>query len=89
MRCTDKVADIAGALEAGRLPSQSQIDHAFRCLLDSDILKVESANTHLPPSLREELVNVVNDVREVVAAMLEVGEEKNRSSTSLPRSALF
>ncbi|KAF9650948.1 hypothetical protein BDM02DRAFT_3184891 [Thelephora ganbajun] len=70
-RHTDKVADIVGALEAGRLPSQAQIDHAFRGLLSSDLLKVEDTDGHLPPSLRKELVVILNDVNDVVAAMLE------------------
>lgn len=73
----DKVADVVGALEAGRLPSQAQIDHAFRSLLDSDLLKIESTDAHLPPSLRKELAAIVNGAKEVVTAMLEVGEEKN------------
>lgn len=85
-RYTDKVADIVGALEAGRLPSQAQIDHAFRSLLNSDLLKVESANTNLPPSLRKELVVILNDVKEVITAMLEVGSEKNGPLTSLLQS---
>ena len=84
---TDKVADVVGALEAGRLPSQAQIDHALRGLLNSDLLKVESGNTHLPPSLAKELVVIVDDVKEVVAAMLEVGEEKNSLSVPPPHSA--
>jgi len=79
-RFTDKVAEAAGALEAGRLPSQAQIDHALRSLLNSDLLKVGSANTQLPPSLAKELVVIVNDVKDVVAAILEVGGEKNGSS---------
>lgn len=87
--CTDKVADIAGALEAGRLPSQAQINHAFRVLLDSDLLKVESTNAHLPPSLRKELVTIVNDARDVLAAIIEIGQDKNGSLASLLRSASF
>lgn len=78
-RYADKVADILGALEAGRLPSQAQTDHAFRSLLNSDLLKVESANASLPPSLRKELVVILDDVKEVITAMLEVGGEKNGS----------
>lgn len=87
-RYTDKVADVVGALEAGRLPSQAQIDHAFRSLLNSDLLKVEGGNTHLPPSLAKELVAIVDDVKEVVVAMLEVGGEKNGSLNLPLRSAL-
>ena len=86
-RYTDKIADVAGALEAGRLPSQAQIDHVFRSLLNSDLLKVESANAHLPPPHRKELVTIVDDVKEVVAAMLEVGGEKNGLSASFLHSA--
>lgn len=78
-RYADKVADITGALEAGRLPSQAQIDRAFRALLNSDLLNVESANSHLPPSLRKELVTIVTDAKEVVLAMLEFGGDKNGS----------
>ena len=87
-RYTDKVADVVGALEAGRLPSQAQIDHAFRSLLNSDLLKVEGENTHLPPSLAKELVPIVDDVKEVVTAMLEVGGEKNGSLNLPLRSAI-
>jgi len=82
-RYTDKVADVVGALEAGRLPSQAQIDHAFRSLLNSDLLKVESANAHLPPSLKKELVVILEDFKEVVTAMLEIGLEKNGSLASI------
>lgn len=82
-RYTDKLADVVGALEAGRLPSQAQIDHACRTLLNSDLLKVESANTNLPPSLRKELVVILDDVKEVITAMLEVGSEKNSLLPSL------
>jgi hypothetical protein len=85
---TDKVADIAGALEAGRLPSQVQINHAFRTFLNLDLLNVEGASEHLPPSLRKELVTIVNDVKEVVVAMVEFGEEKNGLVTLLPHSTL-
>jgi hypothetical protein len=82
-RYTDKVADVVGALEAGCLPSQAQIDHAFRSLLNSDLLKIESSATHLPPSLTKELVVIVDDIKEIVAAVLEVGGEKN-GSLALP-----
>ena len=83
-RYTDKVADIVGALEAGRLPSQAQIDHAFRSLLGSDLLKVESGSTPLPPSLTKELVAIVENVKEVVIALLEAGGEKNGLPASHP-----
>jgi len=86
VRYTDKVADVVGALEAGRLPSQAQIDHVSRSLLDSDLLKVESSNTHLPSSLRKELVVILDDVNEVITAMLEVGSEKNGSLASFLQS---
>lgn len=86
-RYTDKVADVVGALEAGCLPSQAQIDHAFRSLLNSDLLKVESTNAHLPPPHRKELATMVDDVKEVVAAMLEVGGEKNGLSAPPLHSA--
>lgn len=76
---TDKVADIAGALEAGRLPSQVQINRAFKSLLNSNLLNVETTNARVPPLLRKELVTIVNDIKEVVVAMLEFGEEKNGS----------
>ena len=89
VRYTDKVADVAGALEAGRLPSQTQIDHAFRSLLNSDLLKVGSENTQLPPSLAKELVVIVDDVKDVIAAILEVGGEKNGSSVSSLNYASF
>lgn len=88
-RYTDKVADVVGALEAGCLPSQAQIDHTFRSLLNSDLLEVESANTHLPPSLRKELVVILEDFKEVVAAVLEIGLEKNGSLPSFFRFVSF
>ena len=86
---TDKIADVAGALEAGRLPSQAQIDRALRSLLNSDLLKVGSENTQLPPPLAKELVVIVGDVKDVVAAILEVGGEKNGSSVSSLNYAPF
>ena len=88
-RYADKVADVAGALEAGRLPSQVQINHAFRTLLNLDLLNVESADAHLPPYLKKELVTIVHDFKEVVVAMVEFGEEKNGLLALCLPSALF
>lgn len=88
-RYTDKVAGVVGALEAGRLPSQSQIDRTLQSLLNSDLLKVGSGNTQLPPPLAKELVIIIDNAKEVITAMLEVGGEKNGSSASSLHSASF
>ena len=86
---TDKVAHIVGALGAGRLPSQVQINNAFRAFLNLDLLNVEDASPHLPPSLRQELVTIVNDFKEVTVAMVEFGEEKNGLLGSLLHLTFF
>lgn len=86
---TDKVAHVVGALEAGHLPSQVQINHAFRAFLHLDLLNVEDASPHLPPSLRKELVTIVHDFKEVVVAMVEFGDEKNGLLTLLLNSVFF
>ena len=86
-RYTEKVADVVGALEAGCLPSQAQIDHAFRSLLNSNLLKVGSGDTQLPPSLAKELVVIIDNAKELVTAILEVGGEKNGSPASSLHSA--
>lgn len=74
----DKLADLLAALSAGKLPSQSQIDHALQSLLKSDILDARAAANAIGYGpLSESGRRVVEDVREVMQAALEVGVRKN------------
>lgn len=74
----DKVADVLAAISAGKLPTQSQLNHALQALLMSDLLDARAA-AHVigykPLSTAGQ--KVVEDAREVVEAALELGMQRN------------
>lgn len=74
----EKIADILGALQAGKLPTQLQLDNALRTLLISGILDVEAGKKG--GALDEAGVKVVRDTKELVEAFLRFGMEKNGES---------
>lgn len=74
----DKFADVLAAISAGKLPSQDQLNHALQQLLRSDLLDSRTtAHAIGYGPLSESGRKVVEDVREVVQAALEVGVQKN------------
>lgn len=73
----DKVADALGALSAGKMPTQQQIDTALGLLLGSDILKVGATSSG---ALSAHGKMLVLDVREIVQALARIGMEKNGES---------
>ncbi|CAE6488368.1 unnamed protein product [Rhizoctonia solani] len=70
----DKSADALGALAAGKMPTQRQLDSALSALLSSDLLKVSNTATGV---LSEHGQALVLDVREIVQAIARIGLEKN------------
>jgi hypothetical protein len=74
----DKLADVLAALSAGKWPSQKQLDRALRALLDSDLLDPHAAADSIGyGQLSQSGKKVVEDVRELVHAALELGATKN------------
>ncbi|PPQ70990.1 hypothetical protein CVT24_009945 [Panaeolus cyanescens] len=74
----DKVIDAITAFKAGKLPSQTQIEHALRGLLNSEFLQEEGGPTMAGNGpFSKEGRKVLGDVRELVQAVLEFGLEKN------------
>lgn len=80
----DKIVDILVAFNAGKLPSQAQLSRFLQHLLSSQLLKEEDGksnkniSTHGPMS--KEGRKVLNDVRNLVQAILQFGLEKNGKS---------
>jgi hypothetical protein len=70
----DKAADALGALSAGKMPTQQQIDAALGLLLGSDVLKVGVTSTGVLSAHGKVLLL---DVREIVQSMARIGMEKN------------
>lgn len=74
----DKAADILAALHTGKLPSQEQINKALQALLRSSALRDDAAQVVSGGGpLSETGRNVLDDVREIIGAALQIGMEKN------------
>jgi hypothetical protein len=71
----DKAADIIAALSAGKYPSQEQINRALRLLLNSDVFK--TGNLVVNTSLSLHGKKVLDDVRDILHALISLGVEKN------------
>ncbi|CAE6413591.1 unnamed protein product [Rhizoctonia solani] len=70
----DKSADALGALAAGKMPTQRQLDTALSALLSSNLLMVGNTATGVLSAHGQALVV---DVREIVQAVARIGLEKN------------
>jgi hypothetical protein len=73
----DNVADALGALSAGKMPTQRQLDAALNKLLSSDMLKVGATSTG---ALSAHGKVLALDVREIVESVARIGMEKNGKS---------
>jgi hypothetical protein len=76
----DKVADALGALAAGKMPTQRQLDAVLSALLSSDMLKVGNTATG---TLSAHGRRLVLDVRDVIQAVARIGMEKNGERLSI------
>ncbi|KZV72732.1 hypothetical protein PENSPDRAFT_603963 [Peniophora sp. CONT] len=77
-RLLARLANMVGALKAGKLPSQEQINHAVRLLLASDALKPAIAAATLQGyELSEPAARVLLCLRQVLEMVAQVGLEKN------------
>ncbi|KAF8742125.1 hypothetical protein RHS02_03742, partial [Rhizoctonia solani] len=70
----DKSADALGALAAGKMPTQRQLDSALSALLSSDLLKVSNTASGALSAHGQALVL---DIRKIVEAIARIGLEKN------------
>ncbi|EJD02804.1 uncharacterized protein FOMMEDRAFT_167953 [Fomitiporia mediterranea MF3/22] len=82
----EKVADVLGALHAGKLPSQVQVERALRGLLRGGFFDVgaegesgeaEGGGEGEREVLDKSVENVVRSAREAVEVVLQIGLEKN------------
>lgn len=71
-----KLADILGALQKGKLPSQDQLNLICQNILKSGLLRDE-ASIAGHGSLSRSGRRVLDDAREIVEALLQIGLEKN------------
>jgi hypothetical protein len=72
-----KLAEFLDAIQKGKLPSQDQLNIILRTILKSSLLRDDS---HVVPrygSLSQSGERVLEDVREMVEALLQIGMEKN------------
>jgi hypothetical protein len=72
-----KIAEFLNALQKGKLPSQDQLNIILQNILKSSLLRDDS---HVVPrygSLSQSGERVLDDVREMVEALLQIGMEKN------------
>ena len=89
----NKLAEVLASLKAGKLPSEGQIEHALRYLLESEVLEESGGRAWRQyGSLSRAGTKAVRDVKEVIEAMLVFGREKNgehlRVSSVFTRSRL-
>ncbi|TFK41696.1 hypothetical protein BDQ12DRAFT_625737, partial [Crucibulum laeve] len=76
---SDKLVDILVVLNAGKLPSQEQINHLLRFLLKSDLLQDDATTKVMQGTgpASEKGRKVVRGVHNVAQALLQFGMEKN------------
>ncbi|TCD66329.1 hypothetical protein EIP91_001478 [Steccherinum ochraceum] len=74
-----KVTEIAVALRSGKLPSQDQLNHILRQLLQSALSSEENEgqSTHGTARLSDRSRTLVEAARETVDAVMQIGLEKN------------
>ncbi|TFK46962.1 hypothetical protein OE88DRAFT_1739005 [Heliocybe sulcata] len=72
----EKLADVLAAINAGKLPSQAQIDKALKSALASDALQPNVVLRGYGP-LSESGRRVIEDARDLISAVLRAGVEKN------------
>ncbi|KAF9444373.1 hypothetical protein P691DRAFT_763456 [Macrolepiota fuliginosa MF-IS2] len=79
-----KLTDVLVALSAGKLPSQAQINHFLRRVLQLNLLQVGQAKEGITPDisrgngpLSKKGRKVIHDLEEVMQAILRFGMEKN------------
>lgn len=70
----DKAIDALGALAAGKMPTQQQIDAALNYLLSSDLFKVDN---RVAGTLSTHGQSLVLGVRAILEAVVRIGKEKN------------
>lgn len=75
----EHVADIIAAIHSGKLPSQDQLNGSLRKLLGSSILQNDKKLGD--PALNAEGKKVIQDVREALTILLQLGTEKNGKSS--------
>lgn len=74
-----KLAEIVGAFRAGKLPSQEQTTAALQKLLRSDVLARGSIGR--TGRLSDKGIKVVDDFKQVIEMIIQVGMAKNGEST--------
>lgn len=72
-----QVAQAAGALQAGKLPSQDQISKMLSIVSESDVLKAGGGPNSRTARMGPEGQRVLENVRAVLRAFKQWGEEKN------------
>lgn len=74
----DKIVDILAAFSAGKLPSQAQLSRFLQNLLKSELLKEDGSKMVFSTGpMSKEGRKVLEDVRNLVQAILQFGLEKN------------
>ena len=76
-----RIADMLGALRAGKLPSQQQLDVIIKALLRSEFLSSDGIQTMGFNAELEHMntmgIEIIVDLRTILETVLEIGLEKN------------
>lgn len=74
----NKITEVFGALQAGKYPSQTQLNDALRALLSSELL-AHSDRSRLSETSKELLL----DIRGFIQVLIQIGMEKNGQSSCI------
>jgi Family of unknown function (DUF5923) len=72
-----KLADIIGAIQKGKLPSQDQLNIILQTILKSGLLRDEGQVVYGYGSFSRNGRRVLEDTTEMIEAILQIGMEKN------------
>lgn len=71
----DKASSVIAALDAGKLPTQQQIDQFIDSVLKSGLTQVEPSSDY--GELSEQGRSLVQDIRDILDAYKQIGDHKN------------
>ena len=83
----EKVVDVLGALKAGKLPSQAQLNAIIRELMSSEVLDTQSGMASGYGPVSDDVRKVVLDVRECLQTILDAGGVINCEFLSFENSS--
>jgi hypothetical protein len=75
----DKASSVIAALDAGKFPTQQQIDQFIDSVLKSGLTQVEPSSEY--GELSEQGRTLIQDIRDILDAYKQLGDNKNGAYT--------